>query len=32
MARGSNGLDVQDKVDHVIHLGAVVDFFKKDKG
>jgi DNA helicase-2/ATP-dependent DNA helicase PcrA len=32
MARETQGLDLQDKVDHVIHLSGLVDFFKKDKG
>ena len=30
--RESNGLDLHDKVDHVIHASGLVDFFKKDKG
>ena len=29
MARETNGLDLHDKVDHVIHLSALVEFFKK---
>ncbi len=32
MAREVDGLDLQDKVDHVIHVSGLVDFFKKDKG
>jgi DNA helicase-2/ATP-dependent DNA helicase PcrA len=32
LARDTSGLDLQDKVDHVIHLSGLVDFFKKDKG
>jgi len=32
MARETKGLDLQAKVDHVIHLSGLVDFFKKDKG
>ena len=32
MARETNGLDLHDKVDHVIHLSGLVEFFKKDKG
>jgi DNA helicase-2/ATP-dependent DNA helicase PcrA len=32
MARETNGLDLHDRVDHVIHLSTLVDFFKKDKG
>ncbi len=32
MAREVNGLDLQDKVDHVIHQSGLVEFFKKDKG
>ena len=30
--RESKGLDLHDKVDHVIHASGLVDFFKKDKG
>jgi len=26
------GLDLQEKVDHVIHASGLIDFFKKDKG
>ncbi len=32
MARETIGLELHDKVDHVIHLSALVEFFKKDKG
>jgi len=32
MARETKGLELQDKVDHTIHLSGLVDFFKKDKG
>ena len=32
MARETNGLDLHDKVDHVIHLSSLIEFFKKDKG
>ena len=32
LARDTSGLDLQDQVDHVIHLSGLVDFFKKDKG
>ena len=32
MARDVAELDLQDKVDHVIHASGLVDFFKKDKG
>ncbi len=32
MAREIDGLELHDKVDHVIHLSALIDFFKKDKG
>ncbi len=32
MAREVDGLDLQDKVDHVIHQSGLVEFFKKDKG
>ena len=32
MARETNGLDLHDKVDHVINLSALVEFFEKDKG
>ncbi|HNP64089.1 MAG TPA: DNA helicase II [Woeseiaceae bacterium] len=32
MARETNGLDLHDKVDHVIHLSSLPEFFKKDKG
>ncbi len=32
LARDTSGLDLQDKVDHVIHLSGLIEFFKKDKG
>lgn len=32
MARETNGLDLHDKVDHVIHLSTLIDHFRKDKG
>ncbi len=32
MARDTAELDLQDKVDHVIHASGLVDFFKKEKG
>jgi len=32
MARDVADLDLQDKVDHVIHTSGLIDFFKKDKG
>jgi DNA helicase-2/ATP-dependent DNA helicase PcrA len=32
MARETGGLDLHDKVDHVIHLSTLVQFFEKDKG
>ncbi len=32
MARETAGLDLHNKVDHVIHLSALVEFFKKEKG
>jgi len=32
MARETSGLDLHDRVDHVIHLSTLLDFFKKDKG
>jgi DNA helicase-2/ATP-dependent DNA helicase PcrA len=32
MARETEGLDLQNQVDHVIHASGLVDFFKKDKG
>ncbi len=32
MARDTRELDLQDKVDHVIHASGLVDFFKKEKG
>jgi len=32
MARETNPLDLQDKVDHVIHASGLIDHFKKDKG
>ena len=32
MDRETAGLDLQDKVDHVIHSSGLVEFFKKDKG
>lgn len=32
MARETDGLGLQDKVDHVIHLSTLIAFFEKDKG
>ncbi|MDX1507095.1 MAG: DNA helicase II [Woeseiaceae bacterium] len=32
MARDVAEMELQDKVDHVIHASGLVDFFKKDKG
>ena len=32
MARETDGLELHDKVDHVIHLSTLVQFFEKDKG
>ncbi len=32
MARDVANLDLEDKVDHVIHASGLVDFFKKEKG
>ena len=32
MARETTGLDLQDKVDHVIHASGLVDMFRNDKG
>ena len=32
LARETRGLDLQDQVDHVIHVSGLIDFFKKDKG
>ena len=32
MARETAGLNLHDKVDHVIHMSTLIDFFKKDKG
>lgn len=32
MARQTDGLDLHDKVDHVIHLSALPEFFRKEKG
>ncbi|MEJ2322427.1 MAG: DNA helicase II [Gammaproteobacteria bacterium] len=32
MARETTGLDLQDKVDHVIHASGLVEMFKNDKG
>ena len=32
MAREATGLDLQDKVDHVIHASGLVEMFKNDKG
>jgi DNA helicase-2/ATP-dependent DNA helicase PcrA len=32
MARETEGLDLHDKVDHVIHLSGLVAHFEKDKG
>ena len=30
--RETNGLELHDKVDHVIYQSGLIDFFKKDKG
>ena len=32
MSRETTGLDLQDKVDHVIHASGLVDMFRNDKG
>ncbi|MGI9238867.1 MAG: DNA helicase II [Woeseiaceae bacterium] len=32
LARETNGLELHDQVDHVIHVSGLVEFFKKDKG
>ncbi len=32
LARDTAGLDLEAKVDHVIHASGLVDFFRKDKG
>ena len=32
LAGETRGLELQDQVDHVIHMSGLVDFFKKDKG
>ncbi|NNF49189.1 MAG: DNA helicase II [Woeseiaceae bacterium] len=32
LARETAALDLPDKIDHVIHVSGLVDFFKKDKG
>jgi DNA helicase-2/ATP-dependent DNA helicase PcrA len=32
MARDTTGLDLQDKVDHVIHASGLVEMFRNDKG
>jgi DNA helicase-2/ATP-dependent DNA helicase PcrA len=32
MARETKGLDLNDKVDHVIHLSTLIQFFEKDRG
>ncbi|MDG2107602.1 MAG: DNA helicase II [Woeseiaceae bacterium] len=32
MARETNSLELHDKVDHVIHLSMLIEFFKKEKG
>jgi len=32
MARETNSLELHDKVDHVIHVSMLIEFFKKDKG
>lgn len=32
LARETENLDLEDKVDHVIHTSGLIDFFKKDKG
>ena len=32
LARETDGLELQDKVDHVIHASGLIEYFKKDKG
>jgi DNA helicase-2/ATP-dependent DNA helicase PcrA len=32
MARETDGMDLHNKVDHVIHLSTLIEFFEKDKG
>ena len=32
LAEQTNGLDLADKVDHVIHASGLIEFFKKEKG
>ena len=32
MARDTASLDLQERVDHVIHASGLIEFFKKDKG
>jgi DNA helicase-2/ATP-dependent DNA helicase PcrA len=32
LARDTEGLDLQEQVDHVIHASGLIDFFKKEKG
>ncbi len=32
LAGETRGLNLQDQVDHVIHLSGLIEFFKKDKG
>jgi DNA helicase-2/ATP-dependent DNA helicase PcrA len=32
LAKDTEGLDLQEQVDHVIHASGLIDFFKKEKG
>jgi len=32
MARETDGMSLPDRVDHIIHLSGLIDFFKKEKG
>jgi DNA helicase-2/ATP-dependent DNA helicase PcrA len=32
LAKDTEGLDLQEKVDHVIHASGLIEFFKKEKG
>ena len=32
LAKDTEGLDLQEQVDHVVHASGLIDFFKKEKG
>ena len=32
LAKDTEGLDLQEQVDHIIHASGLIDFFKKEKG